>query len=578
MKTRNNHILGWKQIYIALIVLILMAILLRHSRKGSSESTMSSSQDMFTESSLSAEDQLPESSPSGADQFTESSSSAENHFTDPSQSAQDALLVAPNNVSVSMNPEGTFEETNSHATMTEETENKEQNFDPPPRNSTMSHPSGNDKSDLENTNSSKTQAFDKVQSVPSGICSFLAFKKLTDRACYRDWRGTVVGTVSPSWSAKDRGKVQHDPKAIMDCSMPDALQSSFRWQDILFELVFRICTVCNYAQGRWVSDSQRPFYSGLGCKRWLPSPWACRLTQRADFSYEGYRWQPINCEMPEFERFAFLRKMQDKTIAFVGDSLGRQQFHSLMCMATGGEESPEVKDVATEYGLVKRSGAIRPDGWAYRFPTTNTTILFYWSSTLCRLERINNTDPDSSFALHLDRVPTFLRKFLHRFDVLVLNTAHHWIKAKFIANRWVMHLNGKPIKYGMLMDMMNVKNFTVHRMVKWLDSQLPLHPGLKAFFRTRSPRHFDNKGNCNNTTPLTGGSEVIQEGSSDKIVETAVKGTRVNILDITALSALRDEAHKSQYRIFGTSAYYDCLHWCLPGIPDTWNELLAAQL
>lgn len=92
MKTRNNHILGWKQIYIALIVLILMAILLRHSRKGSSESTMSSSQDMFTESSLSGADQLPESSPSGADQFTESSSSAENHFTDPSQSAQGQFM------------------------------------------------------------------------------------------------------------------------------------------------------------------------------------------------------------------------------------------------------------------------------------------------------------------------------------------------------------------------------------------------------------------------------------------------------------------------------------------------------
>ena len=62
--------------------------------------------------------------------------------------------------------------------------------------------------------------------------------------------------------------------------------------------------------------------------------------------------------------------MQDKTIAFVGDSLGRQQFQSLMCMATGGEESPEVEDVGWQYGLVKRRGAIRPDGWAYRFPKT----------------------------------------------------------------------------------------------------------------------------------------------------------------------------------------------------------------
>ncbi|XVF14827.1 hypothetical protein REPUB_Repub09cG0094900 [Reevesia pubescens] len=487
MKTKTNHSLGWKHIYIVLITLILMAILLRHSRKGSSvSSTMSSSQDLDKVSSLSEQDQLIESSPSGEDQLIESSSAAEDQFTDLSPSAQGQFIGS--------SADGTFEEKNSNAIMTEETENKELNLDRLPMNSAMSSPSGKDSSDVENsTYSSKTQ-------------------------------------------------------------------------------------VCNYANGRWVADSRRPLYSGFGCKRWLPSSWACRLTQRADFSYEGYRWEPINCEMPEFGRFAFLRKMQDKTIAFIGDSLGRQQFHSLMCMATGGKENPEIKDVGSEYGLVKRSGAIRPDGWAYRFTTTNTTILFYWSSTLCKLERMNNTDPDSSFALHLDRVPTFLIKFLHHFDVLVLNTAHHWIKAKFIANHWVMHLNRKPIKDVMLMDMVNVKNFTVHRVVKWLDSQLPFHPGLKAFFRTRSPRHFDSTGNCNNIIPLIGGSEVFQEGSSDKVVETAVKGTRVNILDITALSALRDEAHKSQYRIFGTSAYYDCLHWCLPGIPDAWNELLVAQL
>lgn len=470
-----------------------MAMLRRYSRRDSdssvsSSTTLSSSQDPFTQSSLSEQGQFIESSPSSEDQLIESSSSAEDQFKDPSSSAadQNALVVAANE---SVNTDGTFEEQNSHETIAEETENKELNFDSPPVN-----PSWKDNSDVENiTYSSQNQ-------------------------------------------------------------------------------------VCNYAKGRWVADSRRPLYSGFGCKRWLPTSWACRLTQRKDFSYEGYRWELTNCEMPEFDRSAFLTKMQDKTIAFIGDSLGRQQFHSLMCMSTGGEDRPEVKDVGSEYGLVKRPGTVRPDGWAYRFPATNTTILFYWSSTLCKLERINSKDPGSSFALHLDRMPTFLTKFLHRFDVLVLNTAHHWIKAKFQANRCVMYVNKKPIKNGMLMDMRNVKNFTVHRVVKWIDSQLPFHPGLKVFFRTRSPRYFGDSGNCKNTVPFTQGSEVFQEGSSDNIVETAVKGTRVNILDITALSALRDEAHKSQYHIFGTSAYYDCLHWCLPGIPDTWNELLVAQL
>ena len=66
--------------------------------------------------------------------------------------------------------------------------------------------------------------------------------------------------------------------------------------------------VCNFAKGRWVADSERPLYSGFNCKQWLSEMWACRLTQRTDFSYEGYRWQPENCKMPAFEKTSFLRR------------------------------------------------------------------------------------------------------------------------------------------------------------------------------------------------------------------------------------------------------------------------------
>uniref|UniRef100_A0A5B7BTT6 Uncharacterized protein n=1 Tax=Davidia involucrata TaxID=16924 RepID=A0A5B7BTT6_DAVIN len=341
--------------------------------------------------------------------------------------------------------------------------------------------------------------------------------------------------------------------------------------------------VCNYAKGRWVEDNRRPLYSGFGCKQWLSDMWACRLTQRTDFSYERYRWQPENYEMPEFEGSEFLRRMQDRTIAFVGDSLGRQQFQSLMCMVTGGEERPEVENVGWKFGLVKHRGAIRPDGWAYRFPDTNTTILYYWSASLCRIEPINITDPATEFAMHLDRPAAFLSQFLHQFDVLVLNTGHHWNRGKLNANRWVMHANGKPVEDRKLAEIANAKNYTVYSIVRWLDSQLPSHPRLNAFFRTISPRHFFNGdwntgGSCDSDTPLAGGSEVWQDESSDPVVGGAVKGTKVKILDITAISQLRDEGHISRYSIKAPEGIQDCLHWCLPGIPDTWNELLSAQL
>ncbi|KAF7129274.1 hypothetical protein RHSIM_Rhsim10G0132400 [Rhododendron simsii] len=279
-----------------------------------------------------------------------------------------------------------------------------------------------------------------------------------------------------------------------------------------------------------------------------------------------------------------ITSLVDKTIAFVGDSLGRQQFQSLMCMVTSGEERPEIENVGWKYGLTKTLGAVRPDGWAYWFPHTNTTILYYWSATLCDLEPININDTFfTDFAMHLDRPPAFLKQYLHQFDVLILNTGHHWSRPKFRANRWVLHLNGKPIEGRHLVALRKVKKFAIYSIVRWVDSQMTWRPRLKTFFRTISPRHFfggdwDTSGRCDNTIPLAGGNEVKQDESSDSIVGNAVKGTKVKILDITAISQLRDEGHISRYGLTASDGAQDCLHWCLPGIPDTWNELLCAQV
>ncbi|XP_026431035.1 protein trichome birefringence-like 14 [Papaver somniferum] len=338
---------------------------------------------------------------------------------------------------------------------------------------------------------------------------------------------------------------------------------------------------CDYAKGRW--EEGKPLYSGFGCKQWLSGMWACRLTQRTDFAYEKFRWKPFSCEMPEFDGESFLKRMKDKTIAIIGDSLGRQQFQSLMCMVTGGEFREDVVDVGWEYGLVKARGATRPDGWAYRFPSTNTTILYYWSASLCDLEPINPGDKATDWAMHLDRPPAFLRRYLDRFDVLVLNTGHHWNRGKLNANRWVMHVRGVRNTDRKLAEIGRAKNFTVYSIVKWVDQQLPTHPRLKAFFRTISPRHFfhgdwNTGGSCDNTVPLAGGKEVTQDESLDHSASGAVIGTKVKLLDITAISQLRDEGHISRYSIKATPGMQDCLHWCLPGIPDTWNELMIAQL
>lgn len=100
--------------------------------------------------------------------------------------------------------------------------------------------------------------------------------------------------------------------------------------------------------------------------------------------------------------------------------------------------------------------------------------------------------------------------------------------------------------------------------------------------RSLSPMHFEN-GDWN-----TGGTcdtirfDLGKQGSGargDPTAESAVAGTRVRLLNITALSMLRGEAHVSKYGPYPKlKGVQDCLHWCLPGVPDTWNEIFLAEL
>ena len=71
-----------------------------------------------------------------------------------------------------------------------------------------------------------------------------------------------------------------------------------------------------------------------------------------------------------------------------------------------------------------------------------------------------------------------------------------------------------------------------------------------------------------------------------KIVEEVIKEMQVpvKLLNVTRLTNFRKDGHPSIYGKVNTAGTMvpvkrqDCSHWCLPGLPDTWNELLYAAL
>jgi len=127
------------------------------------------------------------------------------------------------------------------------------------------------------------------------------------------------------------------------------------------------------------------------------------------------------------------------------EELSLASLDSASAPAPAPAASPGVVDVgAKRFGFHWIPGTRRPTGWAYLFPATNTTVVFRWSTCLCKVEPLelveapgknstaggNSTGsgekPTQLFKMHLDQVDYWLSSHFHELDLVVLNTGHHW--------------------------------------------------------------------------------------------------------------------------------------------------------
>ncbi|TYG71515.1 hypothetical protein ES288_D05G402900v1 [Gossypium darwinii] len=338
---------------------------------------------------------------------------------------------------------------------------------------------------------------------------------------------------------------------------------------------------CNLFEGKWVWDNvSYPLYEENSCP-YLVKQTTCLKNGRPDSFYQNWRWQPQACNLPRFDPLKLLDILRDKRLMFIGDSVQRAQFESMVCL---------VQSVVPKG---KKSFKRDPPRKIFKAKEYNATIEYYWAPFI--VESISDHATNHTVLKRLVNLDSISKhgKSWEGVDVLV-----------FESYVWWMYRPQINATYGSMEDVQEYNVTTAYRIAmetwgNWLESTINPHL-QKVFFMSMSPTHLwswewkpGSRGNCfNESYPIqgsywgTGSNLAIME-----ILHEVLQDLKINVtfLNITQLSEYRKDAHTT---VFGERRgklltkeqkadplnFADCIHWCLPGVPDTWNEILYAYL
>ncbi|WVZ81599.1 hypothetical protein U9M48_028954 [Paspalum notatum var. saurae] len=350
---------------------------------------------------------------------------------------------------------------------------------------------------------------------------------------------------------------------------------------------------CDIFKGEWVPDPGAPRYTTETCPV-IHGHYDCMRYGRPDLGFARWRWRPAGCELPRLDAARFLRAARGKSMAFVGDSLARNQMHSLVCLLARAERpSPWTNATAA----TAASG-----GYVYRYRRHGFTVASFWSPFLVRAVE---TDPDGPartgagmWSLHLDEPDPGWAARAAEFDYVVVSAGSWFFRPS------VFHQRGRVVGCNACLAP-NVTDLTLRYSLR-----MALRSALRAardagrrrartvVVGTLSPSHYENNGttwnegaDCARTRPVGRGEwemNVVEkemyaiQAEEFAAARTAGRGAAsMLLLDVTEAMALRPDAHPSKYRLWQPDRFNvsrDCLHWCLPGAMDACNDMLLHML
>ncbi|KAK2663106.1 hypothetical protein Ddye_001680 [Dipteronia dyeriana] len=276
---------------------------------------------------------------------------------------------------------------------------------------------------------------------------------------------------------------------------------------------------CDIFAGEWVPNPEGPYYTNTTC-------WAihehqnCMKYGRPDTDFMKWRWNPDGCDLPIFNPAQFLEIVRGKTLAFIGDSVARNQMQSLICLLSRVEYPVDVSYMPDE----------RFKRWKYT--TYNFTIANYWSPYLVKTKEVDSDVPTHPgiFNLYFDEFDEEWTTQIEDFDYIVISAGHWFFRPMvFHENNQVVgclycvkdNVTDLPSSYGYR------KAFrTSFKAINSLEN----FKGI-TFLRTFAPSHYENGlwnqgGDCVRTKPF-GGNEISLEGTDFEFYMTQLEEFKI---------------------------------------------------
>nr|KYP74618.1 hypothetical protein KK1_007305 [Cajanus cajan] len=344
---------------------------------------------------------------------------------------------------------------------------------------------------------------------------------------------------------------------------------------------------CDLYHGNWIHDPLGPLYTNNTCPV-LTQMQNCQGNGRPDQDYENWRWKPFQCDLPRFDPKKFLELMRGKTLAFIGDSVARNQMESMLCILWQVEEP-------------KNRGNRHMQ--RYYFRSASVMIVRIWSSWLVKLtSEPFDYAPAGVDKLHLDAPDEKLMEHIPNFDVVVLSSGHWFAKQSvYILNNEIVggQLWWPDKSRQMKVDSVKAYGISVETILTAIGT-IPNYTGL-TIVRSYSPDHYEGGawntgGSCTGKVKPLALGELVENVHTNIMHEQQVTGfdramkrvtnkSKLRLMDITEAFQYRHDGHPGPYRSpdpnkitkrgpDGRPPPQDCLHWCMPGPVDTWNELV----